>query len=232
MNLKSFFIGATIGIVVGGTVFSAVKINKKDEELVTSQLKEEKQASYTHQSALEIVNYQKKYFKEYYSENYEVEVKNTSGKVLKSIEFTLGEGIYTLYDIQPDETYKFIAFNTENNVDLKVISINYEILTYNEDEISLEITNDGKKVTGKIKNTSQRDLYPSQVIFFLMDNEGNIIQKTLEYAGCFDEGLVIKPGKELSFEADIDENTSYYNSKKAIVRYSDLDFREVYTKFQ
>ena len=35
MNLKSFFIGATIGIVVGGTVFSAVKINKKDEELVT-----------------------------------------------------------------------------------------------------------------------------------------------------------------------------------------------------
>ena len=171
MNLKSFFIGATIGIVVGGTVFSAVKINKKDEELVTSQLKEEKQASYTHQSALEIVNYQKKYFKEYDSENYEVEVKNTSGKVLKSVEFTLGEGIYTLYDIQPDETYKFIAFNTENNVDLKVISINYEILTYNEDEISLEITNDGKKVTGKIKNTSQRDLYPSQVIFYLIDNE-------------------------------------------------------------
>ena len=219
MNLKSFLVGATIGIVVGGTVFSAVKINKKDEELVTSQLKEEKQESYTHQSALEIVNYQKKYFKEYDSENYEVEVKNTSGKVLKSVEFTLGEGIYTLYDIQPDETYKFVAFNTENNIDLKVISINYEILTYNEDEISLEITNDGKKVTG-------------QVIFFLMDNEGNIIQKTLEYAGCFDEGLVIKPGKELSFEADIDENTSYYNSKKAIVRYSDLEFREVYTKFQ
>ncbi len=232
MNLKSFVVGATIGIVVGGTVFSAVKINKKDEELVTSQLKEEKQESYTHQSALEIVNYQKKYFKEYDSENYEVEVKNTSGKVLKSVEFTLGEGIYTLYDIQPDETYKFVAFNTENDIDLKVISIDYEILTYNEDEISLEITNDGKKVTGKIKNTSQRDLYPSQVIFFLMDNEGNIIQKALEYAGCFDEGLVIKPGKELSFEADIDGNTSYYNSKKAIVRYSDLDFREVYTKFQ
>ena len=232
MNLKSFLVGATIGIVVGGTVFSAVKINKKDEELVTSQLKEEKQESYTHQGALEIVNYQKKYFKEYDSENYEVEVKNTSGKVLKSVEFTLGEGIYTLYDIQPDETYKFVAFNTENDIDLKVISIDYEILTYNEDEISLEITNDGKKVTGKIKNTSQRDLYPSQVIFFLMDNEGNIIQKTLEYAGCFDEGLVIKPGKELSFEADIDENTSYYNSKKVIVRYSDLDFREVYTKFQ
>ena len=180
---------------------------------------------------LEMVSSQKKYQEEYDTENYEVIVKNTSGETLKKVEFTLGEGIYELYDILPDEKYKFVAYNTEENLDLKIISVDYEIKNFYPEEISMDITNDGKKVTGLVKNNGERDLYPSQIIFFLKDEQGNTVQKNIEYAGCFFEGLIIKPSKSLEFESDIPQGYYFNNSKSVIVRYSDTEFKMIETRF-
>lgn len=233
MNLKSFFIGATVGVlVVGGTFFCAnlKKDNKKEESLVNSDLSERENMEYTKKGVLEILDYEKKYQEEFDTQNYEVVIKNTSGERLRKVEFTLGENVYELYDMLPDEEYKFVAYSNENTISLKVISVDYEIRNYNEDEIDIDITNDGKKVSGSLKNNGDRELYPTQIIYFLYDGNGHTIQKTIEYAGCFDEGLVIKPENTLEFEEDIDEGYSFYNTKSVIVRYSDLEFKTTETK--
>ena len=95
----------------------------------------------------------------------------------------------------------------------------------------MDITNDGKKVTGLVKNNGERDLYPSQIIFFLKDEQGNTVQKNIEYAGCFFEGLIIKPSKSLEFESDIPQGYYFNNSKSVIVRYSDTEFKMIETRF-
>lgn len=233
MNLKSFVIGATIGSIVVGGVWLSTQILKEEEHenIVNSNLEERESIVKEEKRTLEIISSEKKYQEEFKTENYEIVIKNTSGEKLKKVEFTLGEGIYELYDLSPDEEYKFIAFDNENDINLKIISVNYEIKNYNPEEVSLDITNDGKKVQGTIINNGERELYPAQIIFFLQDNEGNTIQSTIEYAGCFFEGLVIKPNKSLSFEKDIPEGYYFNNSKSVIVRYSDIEFRMIETSF-
>ena len=52
-------------------------------------------------------------------------------------------------------------------------------------------------------------------------------QRTISYASCFNDELVIKPGEKFEFEQEEKEILS--SNKNVIVRYSDLDFREVYT---
>ena len=234
MNLKSFFIGATIGVVVvGGVCLYTKSLNQEQKKcnMVNSNMEERTSLIDNKKGILEMVSSQKKYQEEYDTENYEVIVKNTSGETLKKVEFTLGEGIYELYDILPDEKYKFVAYNTEENLDLKIISVDYEIKNFYPEEISMDITSDGKKVTGLVKNNGERDLYPSQIIFFLKDEQGNTVQKNIEYAGCFFEGLIIKPSKSLEFESDIPQGYYFNNSKSVIVRYSDTEFKMIETRF-
>ena len=235
MNLKSVIIGTAIGaIAVGGGVLLCTKVFKQEpakEDIVNSSIKEETSIVKVERELLEIVNTEKKYQPEYNTENYEVVIKNTSGKSLKKIEFTLGEGIYELYDMLPDEEYKFVAYNTEKELDLRIISVDYEIMNYYPEEVSLEITNDGKKVSGYVTNNGQRDLYPSQIIFFLRDEEGYTVQKIIEYAGCFFEGLIIKPGSNLNFESDIPENNYFKNNKSVIFKYSDTTLNYIDTRF-
>jgi len=95
MNLKSYLIGMTIGaIVIGGVLVGTINhlknekeellnINSKVEEC--SNIKEEKNKN------LEIISSEKKYNDEYNVECYEVIMKNTSGRYLKKIEFSIGE---------------------------------------------------------------------------------------------------------------------------------------------
>jgi hypothetical protein len=235
MNLKSFVIGAAIGVtvVVGGVCIYTNNLKKGEaqKEIVNSSIEEKYSIVKEERKILEIISSEKKYQEEYNTENYEVVVKNTSGEYLKRVEFSLGEGIYELYDMIPDEEYKFVAYNTEEEINLKVISTDYEIINYYPDEVSLSITNDGKNVTGSIKNNGERDLYPSQIIFFMKDGSGNTVQKTIEYAGCFFEDLVIKPESTLDFESEIPDGYSFNNSKNVIVRYSDTEFKSVDTIF-
>lgn len=234
MNLKSFMIGATIGVVVVGGAWICTNNSREKEQqcdTVNYNLSEYSNLSQNEKGIMEVISYQKKYQEEYKTENYEVVVKNTSGELLKKIEFTLGEGVYELYDMLPDEEYKFVAYNTEENLNLKIISVYYEIKNYYPEEISLEISNDGENINGSVTNNGQRELYPSQIIFFLKDNDGNTIQKTIEYAGCFFDGLVIKPEQSLEFESNIPQGYFFNDNKSVIVRYTDLDFRTVDTRF-
>lgn len=85
-----------------------------------------------------------------------------------------------------------------------------------------------------MKNTSQRQIYPNQIIMFFNDNtDGSIVQRTLEYAGCRDEGRVIDSGEEFDFEMEIPENTRFIAQKGITFKYSGLDFREylIYTQY-
>lgn len=85
-----------------------------------------------------------------------------------------------------------------------------------------------------MKNTSQRQIYPNQIIMFFNDNtDGSIVQRTLEYSGCFDEGRVIDSGEEFEFEMEIPENTRFIAQKGITLKYSDLEFKEylIYTQY-
>ena len=233
-NLKFFMAGVMVcAIVVAGGVVLTQKVfkeDKKEQNEVNASVTEYKASNIEckaeQKEALTIISSEKKYQEEFKTENYEVVVKNTSGQYIEQITFTLGEGIYELFNMDPDESYKFVAFNTETDINLKVLSITYETKTYGLDnEISLERNNETGKISGSVKNNGQRDLYPTQIMYFEKDSEGNTIQKVISYAGCFFEDLVIHPGNTHEFEEEIPQGYTLNTTKGVIVMYSDLDFR-------
>jgi hypothetical protein len=240
-NLKFIVTGVMVtAILVAGGVCLKNMFSKKEvkeEEIVTSEFiqnksmdeskKEEAKVVTVQTEPLTIVSQEKKYFEEWKTENYEIVVKNTSGGYIRKISFTLGEGIYELYNLNPGESYKFVAFNTETDINLKVMSIVYDTINYNEGEIELQRNNIEGKVSGTITNKGERDLYPSQIIYFLEDGNGNTIQKVISYAGCFFEGLVIHKGETLDFEEEIPQGYKVLTSKGILVQYSDLEFKNI-----
>lgn len=232
-NLKFFMTGVMVCAVVAGGVIITSRVfrnEEKEQEKVNASVTEYKalavDCKQEKKEALTMISSEKKYFEEWKSENYEVVVKNTSGSYIEKITFTLGEGIYELYNLNPEENYKFVAFNNETDINLKVLSITYETKTYGlDDEISLERKNENGKISGSIKNNGQRDLYPAQIVYFVTDSEGNTIQRVISYAGCFFEGLVIHPDKTHEFEEEIPQGYTLNNSKGIMVMYSDLEFK-------
>ena len=240
-NLKIIVTGVMVtAILVAGGVCLKNMFSKKEvkeEEVVTSEFiqnksmdeskKEEAKVVAVQTEPLTIVSQEKKYFEEWKTENYEIVVKNTSGSYIRKISFTLGEGIYELYNLNPGESYKFVAFNTEEDINLKVMSIVYDTINYNEGEIELQRNNIEGKVSGMITNKGERNLYPSQIIYFLEDGNGNTVQKVISYAGCFFEGLVIHKGEKLDFEEEIPQGYKVLTSKGILVQYSDLEFKNV-----
>ena len=238
-NLKFIVTGVMVTaiIVAGGVVLFHIfsKEEVKDDDVITAEFiqnnsskenkKEEVKEVAVHTEPLTITSQEKKYFDEWKTENYEIVVKNTSGGYIRKISFTLGEGIYELYNLNPGESYKFVAFNTETDINLKVMSIVYDTINYNEGEIELQRNNIEGKVSGTITNKGERDLYPSQIIYFLEDGNGNTIQKVISYAGCFFEGLVIHKGETLDFEEEIPQGYTLNNNKGIMVMYSDLEFK-------
>ncbi len=125
------------------------------------------------------------------------------------------------------------AYNTADDLTLNIISVDYDIKNYYPEEISLNIIKEEESFICEIKNNGERDLYPCQVIFFTKDDTGRTIQNTIEYAGCFDDDKVIEANK--SFITDNCNNDMkgllLNKNKPVIVRYSDLDFREINTRF-
>ena len=233
-NLKFFMAGVMVcAIVVAGGVVLTQKVfkeDKKEQNEVNASVTEYKASNIEckaeQKEALTIISSEKKYQEEYKTENYEVVVKNTSGSYIEKISFTLGEGIYELYNINPEENYKFVAFDNETDINLKVLSITYETKTYGlDDEISLERKNENGKISGSIKNNGQRKLYPAQIVYFVTDSEGNTIQRVISYAGCFFEGLVINPEGTHEFEEEIPQGYTLNNNKGIMVMYSDLEFK-------
>lgn len=184
---------------------------------------------------LEIVNKQKKYFEEYDDEFWEVTLKNVTGNKLKRVRYEFcDDTIQEIYDINPNEEYKVIAFTKEENFDISVISTEFEIPNIYGQEFEITANISDGKIVGSIKNNSQRTLYPNQVIILFKDNTNNsIYQKTIEYAGCFDKEKVIKSGDEFSFEMEVPENTSFISQKGITFKYSDLEFKEyqIYTQY-
>ena len=168
-------------------------------------------------------------------EFYEVTVKNVSGKNLKRVTFTFNdEGNYEVYELKPNDIYKINSFTNDDNFEFKVISIDYEIPNYSGKEVEITAKVEDNKILGTMKNTSQRQIYPNQIIMFFNDNtDGSIVQRTLEYSGCFDEGRVIDSGEEFEFEMEIPENTRFIAQKGITLKYSDLEFKEylIYTQY-
>lgn len=233
MDIKSVLAGTAIGAILIGCVWAVyTKVNKEEikRNEVNSSLETQFECKQDEKKTLEIVKSEKKYFEEWDSENYEVTIKNTSGESMQRVQFTLGEGIYEIYNVEPDDEYKIIAYNSENNINLKIMTIDYEIPSYFPDEVSLQTTIEDNKLTGVVKNNSEIELYPNQVMIFLKDQNGDIIQKTIEYSGCFFEGLVIKPGAEFKFEMEIQEGHILLKNKGIMFKYSDLEFRMYETR--
>lgn len=122
----------------------------------------------------------------------------------------------------------------DEDFDFSVVSTDFEISNYYDGEVEITASVENGKISGTIKNNKERTLYPNQIIMLFKDkSDGRIYQKTLEYSGCFDEGKVINPGTEFSFEIDIPENSTFLATKGITLKYSDTDFKEyqVYTQY-
>ncbi len=234
MDIKTLIAGTAIGAIVVGSAWVICTKSNVEEECIKREVKSEvqEQVSYNQDEkrVLELEKIEKKYFEEYKSEGNEVTIRNTSGTNFKKIEFKIGDVTYELYNVLKDESYKIVSYDLDAKNNLKVISIDYEIPNYYPEEVDLTLNITTDKISGKVINNGQRDLYPSQVIVFLKDSKGNTIQKTIEYAGCFFEGLVIKPNAEFEFELDIPSEYTLARNKGIIFRYSDLEFRMYDTK--
>ncbi|MBO5476541.1 MAG: hypothetical protein J6A15_02155 [Clostridia bacterium] len=229
MNIKSVIVGTAIGAILVGSVWLLYTKGNNKEEVekneVKSNLETQLSCKEDEKATLEIVRAEKKYFEEWDSENYEVILKNTSGEYMQRVQFSFGEGIYEIYNVEPDDEYKIIAYDSETNLNLKIMTVDYVIPSYFPEEVTLNTTTENSKLSGVFKNNSEIELYPNQIMIFLKNQDGKIVQKTIEYAGCFFEGLVIKPGAEFNFEFEIPEGHILLKNKGIMFKYSDLEFR-------
>lgn len=159
----------------------------------------------------------------------DVKVKNVSGRHIDRAELKIDDVYYFAYDINNDEEIIINTFSEKAIEEIDVISVDFDIKSsLYDNEITLEKVEikDGV-LKGSFKNNGQRSIYPSEIIYFVENLRGENEQRTISYASCFNDELVIKPGEKFEFEQEEKEILS--KNKNVIVRYSDLDFREVYT---
>ena len=159
----------------------------------------------------------------------DVKIKNVSGRHVGRAELKIDDVYYFAYDINNDEEIIINTFSENVINEVEVISVDFDIKSsLYDNEITLEKVEikDGV-LKGSFKNNGQRNIYPSEIVYFVENAKGENEQRTISYASCFNDELVIKPGEKFEFEQEEKETLS--QSKNVIVRYSDLDFREVYT---
>lgn len=159
----------------------------------------------------------------------DVKIKNVSGRYVGRAELKIDDVYYFAYDINNGEEIIINTFSEKAIEEIEVISVDFDIKSsLYDNEITLEKVEikDGV-LKGSFKNNGQRNIYPSEIIYFVENLRGENEQRTISYASCFNDELVIKPGEKFEFEQEEKETLS--QSKNVIVRYSDLDFREVYT---
>ena len=159
----------------------------------------------------------------------DVKVKNVSGRHIDRAQLKIDDVYYFAYDINNDEEIIINTFSEKAIEEIDVISVDFDIKSsLYDNEITLEKVEikDGV-LKGSFKNNGQRSIYPSEIIYFVENPKGENEQRTISYASCFNDELVIKPGEKFEFEQEEKEILS--SNKNVIVRYSDLDFREIYT---
>ena len=159
----------------------------------------------------------------------DVKIKNVSGRHIDRAELKIDDVYYFAYDVNNDEEIIINTFSEKAIEEIDVISVDFDIKSsLYDNEITLEKVEikDGV-LKGSFKNNGQRSIYPSEIIYFVENLRGENEQRTISYASCFNDELVIKPGEKFEFEQEEKEILS--SNKNVIVRYSDLDFREVYT---
>lgn len=218
------FIVAAIVIVVGSALVCTQKLQQEEIQGNMTKMNLSENTNLVNEHELEIVS-SKKIDKEY-----EVIVKNTSGKELDKVEFTLGEITYELYDMLPDENYKFMAYNTDDNLELKNITVDNDTVNYNSKEIALvHISTNGNVVEGAIKNNTEKYISPSQVIYFVKDKDGNTIQEIIHYETELHEENIISPNQVFGFADEIPEGLNFNNEKKVVFNYLDIESNEIKT---
>ena len=159
----------------------------------------------------------------------DVKIKNVSGRHVGRAELKIDDVYYFAYDINNGEEIIINTFSEKAIEEIEVISVDFDIKSsLYDNEITLEKVEikDGV-LKGSFKNNGQRSIYPSEIIYFVENPKGENEQRTISYASCFNDELVIKLGEKFEFEQEEKEILS--KNKNVIVRYSDLDFREVYT---
>lgn len=217
MKKRLLIFTAIVIAVVSALV--CTKNSKQKENAISMNLTESKLGSEVLQleaKELEIVSF----------EENEIVVRNTSGKKIAKIEVTIDDITYYLYDMLPGENYKFSIYSTKEEVDLKVIAVDYEYENYSSNKISLaNLTINKKIVEGAIKTNIK--IAPSQIIYFLKDKDGNTIQKVIHYESELHEENIIMEGKAIGF---VDELGSNFNENKKIVfNYLDIESNELKT---
>ncbi len=230
MNIKKVTLGVVCGVIAVGVVYSLLANNKqKEESKMGSAIGEFKESATVERTEvketqkkqeLEVVSYQKKYYELFKAELYEVVVK--SNATLEKVTFTFGKGTYELYNVQEGEMYVITASSDEAEINLSIVSVSY-VLDSNEN-LSLKLNVEGNKIKGIITNNSNNDIYPNQIALDFEDKNNVIKQATIEYSGCFFEGLIIKANTTFEFEYEIPEGYTYLVDKGIEFKYSDLSF--------
>lgn len=230
MNIKKVVMGAVLGIIAVGVVYAVFSSNRQNKESQLGSAIGEFKESTTEEKAevketqkkqeLEVVSYQKKYYELYRTELYEVVVKSNAN--LEKVTFTFGKGTYELYNVQEGEMYVITASSEEEEINLSIMSVSY-VLDSNEN-LSLKLNVEGNKIKGVITNNSDMDIYPNQIALDFKDENDVIKQATIEYSGCFFEGLIIKANTTFEFEYEIPEGYTYLLDKGVEFKYSDLSF--------
>lgn len=155
---------------------------------------------------------------------YELVVQNTTNRTFKKITYRLGEMVKEQYNLAPGEKFQTIAYDEIK--DIIVLSVDYGNVNLFEEETSMKVSYEENKLIGTITNNGVRELYPSDIILFVEYAEGVITQVDIPYAGCFNPGLVIKPGETFEFSYDLEKGYKLLKDKGVVFIYSDLEFKD------
>lgn len=214
--MKKVLLLAAIVIVVGSALI-CTKISRQEERnanVVSMNLSES--TNLVNRPEIKMVSL----------EENEMVVKNTSGKEIAKIEFTIDGITYELYDMLPGENYKFSIYSTKEEVELKVVAVDYEYENYNSDKIILANLNVNRKILeGAIKTEMQ--IAPSQIIYFLKDKDGNTIQKVIHYETELHDDNIISEGQIFGFVDELSDDFKY--NKKIVFNYLDIRSNEIKT---
>lgn len=226
--MKRFFVFAIILLLIAGGIYLYTNntISTKNENTVESTINESNKDKVDEIPKISLME-SKKVYNEKNRSWYEIIIKNISEEYIGEVEFKLGDGVYVIYDLAPEEQRKLIAYNTQDSLSIEDVVVR-ELTS--ENEVSLNLVAEKKEVLGSIKNNGENELYPQQIVYYLKGEDGINLQQTIEYAGCFDEGKIIKPNEVWKFEIDIPDGYTFSQDKGILVRYSDLSFEKIKSK--
>lgn len=138
LKIKSYLIGAAVGIIVAGVLFTKLSkvenVSQRANEFNAMGAETEVSSS---RDIFKVISSEKKYNEQYKEDFYQVKLKNVSNAYIAIGEVSIGEGVKYIYDINPGEEYVLDTFSSEEVKDIKVKTINYELNSYLEDKLDI-----------------------------------------------------------------------------------------------